>query len=457
LEGDSSPAGPIPLQILFITLQSLVNAPTTTVWIALLIILVLISCSAIMSASEIAFFSLSNVEVDELRESEDDADNRVAKLLSNARYLLSSILITNNLVNIGVVITFYFVTKAVFNFIDIDLHFFILRGYTIEFLFNVVIVTFFLVLFGEATPKIYAAHNKVKLARTMAPFFIGLVRIMKPINYLLVGSTQIIERRLKKHNAEIDIEEINKAIEITVEEKGSTHDASLLKSIVHFGNIMVKQIMRPRNEVSAVNDDWDFKQLIDYVKEVGYSRLPVYKETLDNITGVLHIKDLLEHINQGPDFGWQSLVRKPLFVPENKKIDDLLREIQENRNHLAIVVDEYGGTSGIVTLEDIVEEVVGDIKDEFDDANENTGFKKLDDNNFIFEGKTTLMDVCKLMVIEQSTFDDVKGEAETLGGLLLELAGRLPKGGEEYKYLDFTFRILSIQNNRIEKVKITVL
>lgn len=409
-----------------------------------------------MSASEIAFFSLSNVEVDELRDSEDTKDNRVAKLLDRARYLLSSILITNNLVNIAVVITFYFVTKALFNFRDIDTGFFVLTGGTIDFILNVVIVTFFLVLFGEATPKVYATHNKQKIARFMAPFFVWLVRIYGPINYVLVGSTQVIERRLKKHNAEIDIEEINKAIEITVEEKESKQDASLLKSIVHFGNIMVKQIMRPRNEVSAINDEWDFKQLIDYVKEVGYSRLPVYKESLDHITGVLHIKDLLEHINQGADFGWQSLVRKPLFVPENKKIDDLLREIQENRNHLAIVVDEYGGTSGIVTLEDIVEEVVGDIKDEFDDANENSGYKKLDDNNYIFEGKTPLMDACKLMDIEPLTFDEVRGEAETLGGLLLELAGRIPKGGEEYKYLEFTFKVLSIQNNRIEKLKVTI-
>lgn len=407
-----------------------------------------------MSASEIAFFSLSNVEVDTLRESEDKSDNRVGKLLDRPRYLLSTILISNNLVNIGVVVTSYYVTKKMFNFHDYMIGSFVLPGYILEFVWNVLVVTFILVLFGEATPKVYATHNKVKIARAMAGVFQWMVRFMEPINYLLVESTMVLEKKLKRYNTEIDIEEINKAIEITVEKKESKQDAKLLKGIVHFGNIMVKQVMRPRTDVVSVDYDFNFKQLMTFVKENGYSRYPVYKENHDNVVGVLNIKDLIEHINEDETFGWQTMVREPFFVPETKKIDDLLREIQQNRKHLAVVVDEYGGTCGIITLEDIVEEVVGDITDEFDEATE-TGFKKIDEKNFLFDGKTPLTDVCRLMEVDLHTFETKKGESETLAGLLLEVVGRIPKNGEELKVLNYKFTIISVLNNRIEKVRIT--
>ncbi len=434
--------------------QPIFNQFSTGVLIANLIILILIICSAIMSASEIAFFSLSNVEVDSLRESEDGADNRVGKLLDRPRYLLSTILISNNMVNIGVVVTSYYVTRKMFNFHDFELGSFIVPGYILEFLWNVLIVTFFLVLFGEATPKVYATHNKVKIARAMSGVLQWMVRIFEPVNYVLVESTMVLERKLKRYNSEIDIEEINKAIEITVEKKESKQDAKLLKGIVHFGNIMVKQVMRPRTEVVAVDFDFDFKQLMNFVKENGYSRYPVYKENHDNMVGVLNIKDLIEHLNQDETFGWQSLIREPFFVPETKKIDDLLREIQQNRKHLAVVVDEFGGTCGIITLEDIVEEVVGDITDEFDEAVE-TGFKKIDEKNFLFDGKTPLSDVCRLMEVDVNTFEKIKGESETLAGLLLEVVGRIPKNGEEIKVLNYKFTVISVLNNRIEKVRIT--
>ncbi len=442
---------PVSLQIIH---QALLNAPTTSVFVANGIILVMIFCSAVMSATEIAYFSLSNVEVDSLRESEDAADNRVGKLLDNSRYLLSTILISNNLVNIGVVVTSYYVTKRMFNFQDFAFGTFLLPGYAIEFIWNVLIVTFFLVLFGEATPKVYATHNKVKIARAMSGFLNILVKVMQPVNFLLVGGTQSIEKRLKRHNAEIDIEEINKAIEITVEKKESKQDAKLLKGIVHFGNIMVKQVMRPRTDVISLDYDFNFNELMAFVRENGYSRYPVFKENPDNVVGVLNIKDLIEHLNQDESFGWQSMVREPFFVPETKKIDDLLREIQQNRKHLAVVVDEYGGTCGIITLEDIVEEVVGDITDEFDEATE-TGFRKIDDKNFLFDGKTPLTDACRLMEIELDTFEEIKGESESLAGLILEIAGRIPKNGEELRMNNYKFAIISVLNNRIEKVKIT--
>ena len=428
--------------------------PTSVVVAANLIIFILIFFSGVMSASEIAFFSLSNAELGALRESEDPEDNRVANLLDRPRYLLSSIVITNNLTNIGVIVTSYFVTKRMLHFSDVTVAGFIIPGDVLQFLWNLVFVTFFLVLFGEATPKVYATHNQLKIARAMSGIFALMVRFYAPVNYILVGSTKVIERRLKRYNTEIDIEEINKAIEITVEKKESKQDAKMLKGIVHFGNIMVKQIMRPRTEVAALDYEFSFKELMEFILETGYSRYPVFKDNLDNIMGVLNVKDLLEHLNQDDSFGWQSMVREPFFVPEGKKIDDLLREIQQNRKHLAVVVDEYGGTAGIITLEDIIEEVVGDITDEFDDTAD-SNFKKLDDKNFLFDGKTPLVDACRLMEIDTETFSDTKGEAETLAGLILETAGRIPKNGEEVILLNYKFTIISVMNNRIEKVKIT--
>ncbi len=434
--------------------QSLVNAPSGSVFFANVVIALLIACSAVMSASEIAYFSLTNVEVDALRESEDAVDNRVGKLLDKPRYLLSTILIGNNLVNIGVVVTSYYVTKRMFNFQDYTVGGFVVHGYMIEFLWNVLVVTFLLVLFGEATPKVYATHNKLKIARFMSGFLVLLVRLFQPINFVLVGSTQVLEKRLKKYNADIDVEEINKAIEITVEQKESKQDAKLLKGIVHFGNITVKQIMRPRPDMVSVDYEMNFTELMRFVKDNGYSRYPVYKDNPDNMVGVLNIKDLIEQLNQDDKFGWQKLVRDPFFVPETKKIDDLLREIQQNRKHLAIVVDEYGGTCGIVTLEDILEEVVGDISDEFDEATD-TGFKKLDERSFMFNGNTPLVDVCRLMEKNPDTFDEVRGEAETLAGLVLETAGKIPKNGEEITLLNYKLTVVSVVNNRVEKVRIS--
>jgi putative hemolysin len=439
---------------LFIVLQAFINPPTTTVVIANLIILFFITCSGVMSASEVAFFSLSNPEIDSLKESDDAVDNRIAKLLERPRILLSTILIANNLVNIGVVIISYYVTEQMFNFQDFYAGSVLIQGSVIEFMWNVIVVTFFLVLFGEATPKVFATYNKMKIARAMVGVFQLLNKLFFPVNFILVGSTQILERKLKKHNAEIDIEEINKAIEITVEKKESKQDAKLLKGIVHFGNITVKQVMRPRTDVIAIDTELNFNELMDFIREHGYSRYPVYQENLDNIVGILNIKDLLEHLNKDKNFAWQSLASKAIFVPASKKIDDLLRDFQQSRKHIAIVADEFGGTEGIVTLEDIVEEVVGDIKDEFDE-NTDGDFKKIDDKTFLIDGKAPISDACSMMEISSSTFDSVRGESETMGGLVLELAGRIPKNGEELRACGFKFTIVSVQHFRIEKIKVT--
>jgi gliding motility-associated protein GldE len=410
-----------------------------------------------MSASEVAFFSLTKPEIDHLKESENKADNLVAELMEQPRYLLSTILISNNLVNIGVVILSYFITKQMLNFSELSLLGWKVPGYALEFIFNVVVVTFVLVLFGEATPKVYATHHKFSITRLMAPVFSVMLKVYQPMNWLLIGSTQVLEKKLKKHNAEIDIEEINKAIEITVENENSNEskeDARILKGVVQFGNITVKQIMRPRMEIVALDDELKFDELIEHVKEKGYSRMPVYKESIDNIVGILYIKDLLEHLHQNSDFHWQKLLREPFFVPETKRIDDLLRDFQKSRKHLAVVVDEFGGTKGIVTLEDIVEEVVGDIKDEFDEAEPESCVRKISDNLFVADGKCLVSELTTTLDLPETFFDEVKGDSETLGGLVLELMGKIPEPGEvcHHEFLQFT--VSKVEQNRISEVKI---
>jgi putative hemolysin len=347
----------------------------------------------------------------------------------------------------------YFIITSLFNFQDATVLNFTIPKSVFDFLINVLIVTFFLVLFGEAIPKVYASHNKMKIAKVMASFFVFLNKVFYPLNYVLVSSTSVIERRIKRHNAEMDIEEINKAIEITVENKESGNDVRMLKGIVHFGNLTVKQIMRQRMEVAAADITWDYEELLNYVRDQGYSRIPVYSENIDQIQGVLYVKDLLEHINQSKTYGWQKLIRDPLHAPETKKIDDMLREFQETRTHLAIVVDEFGGTCGIVTLEDIVEEVIGDIKDEFDESTD-TNIRQLNDDTYIIEGITPLNDFTKALKLQVDHFDDIREDAETVAGLILELRGRIPKVGDEINFEQFNFRVLSIKNNRIEKVKL---
>ncbi|MFN8308833.1 MAG: gliding motility-associated protein GldE [Chitinophagales bacterium] len=434
-------------------LENFINMPSAGIWLALAIMGALICLSALMAASEIAFFSISQAEKTALRESDEQDDARLLRLLEKPRYLLSTILIGNNIVNIGVIIISYFIITGIFNFQDVIVGGFTIPKVAFDFLINVLIVTFFLVLFGEAIPKVYATHNKMRIARAVSPFFSGLNKILAPVNYILVGSTSIIEKRIKRHSSEIDVEEINKAIEITVENKESKNDANMLKGIVHFGNLTVKQIMRPRMEVAAADINWEFPELLAYVRETGYSRLPVYRGDMDHVEGVLYVKDLIEHLDEKPNYVWQELIRESLHTPETKRIDDMLRDFQETRKHLAVVVDEFGGTQGIITLEDIVEEVVGDISDEFDDHTD-SNIKRLADGSFIVEGVCPLADFFKGTNTDSELFENVRGDAETIGGLLLELKGRFPKAGETIRHDSVVFRVLSVKNNRIEKIKV---
>ena len=428
---------------------------TAEMFIALGIILFLLVSSALMSAAEIAYFSLTPYELEDCSRSDDKRLQRVASLMGNPRYLLSTLLVTNNIVNIGVVIFTHFVIREQIHFTPSLFLGFTFTEQLQELLLNVLVDVFVLILFAEVIPKVYATQNKIPYARAVAPLMNGLSRVLKPVNFLLVGSTRALENKLRQRNREVDRDEINKAIDMTVDPKQPAENARLLKGIVHFGNLSVKQVMHSRMEIGAVRSDLHFRELMDKVQHLGYSRLPVYEDDIDNIIGVLHVKDLLGHLNEDKQFNWRKLVREALFVPENKKIDDLLREFQESRKHLAIVVDEFGGTSGIITLEDVMEQVVGEIKDEFDDVGE-VNYKQLDDRHFIFEGKTPLLDMCRILQCDAAVFDEVRGEAESLAGLVIEVTGRIPRAGDELTIESFVFRVLAVKNNRIEKIKITL-
>lgn len=447
MEASSSP-DPYPSSRLNMLFLLSINAPSVEVYWAFLGILVLITASALVSASEVAYFSLSPKEIDAISEKdEDETSKRVVTLLNRPRYLLSTILILNNFVNVGITIISYFAFKSL---IDFNMH------PIIGFVLNVIGVTFFIVIFGEALPKTYATKHQLKVAYFMSlPLYLARQFFM-PLSYLLVSSTNIIEKRLKRNrNTDVDLEELEHAIDLTTNGEGGREEINMLKGIVKFSNITVKQIMRARVDVFAVEEDLPFKEMLQKVREAGYSRIPVYKDTIDQIIGVLYTKDLLGHLEED-NFNWKQLLRQPNFVPETKKINDLLKDIQKNRSHLSVVVDEYGGVSGIITLEDILEEVIGDINDEYDDTTPELFYKKIDPYNFIFEGKTMVKDVCEALEIKDDTFDEVKGESDTLAGLVLELAGKFPQRNDEYFFENFVLRVLEINKNRIQKVKVTV-
>lgn len=397
-----------------------------------------------MSASEVAFFSMSPTQLEKLRNSHSKKAHQVLKLLTLPKHLLATLLIGNNLVNVGIVILSTFVTGVVFNFSEFPV---------VGFVFQVVVITSLILLFGEILPKVFATHKGVALASNVAGIIWVLLRFFKPLSNLMVGSTNLIDRRLANKFSGISLGDISEAIDITSNTVNQSEETRMLKGIVKFGNIEVSEIMKPRVDVVFADTRLGYDQLLRLIIDSGYSRIPVYSVTPDAIKGILYIKDLLPHIGQIADFDWQSKVRQAYFVPENKKIDDLLLEFQEKKIHLAIVVDEYGGTSGIVTLEDILEEIVGEIDDEFDTESDQIPFQKLDDHTFLFEGKTLLNDFCRITGVDAEVFENVRGEAETLAGLILELEGRLPAKNEVISFSKFEFKIESADKKRIKSVK----
>ncbi len=440
----------------------LMLAINTPVILAIACIFLLLFCSAMVSGSEVAYFSMSADDNDRLNASEKKSDKRILNLLSDKRFLLGTILVCNNLFNVAIIILSYFSIDKVLNFNASHPTYQSLYNTapwlatTVEFLINTTLIVFILVLFGEIIPKIYARSNHMRMARVVSGPLNILQKITWPVTFLLVNSTRFIENRLLKiSDQEIDVDEIEEAIDMTIDQEADKDENKILKGIINFGNISVKQIMKARVDVTAVDIESDFKELYQTILDTGFSRIPVYREDMDNIEGIIYAKDMLQYLDRESGFNWQKLIRKPFFIPENKKIDDLLREFQKKRIHLAVVVDEYGGMGGIITLEDVLEEVIGEINDEFDEVND-IEFEKLDERNYTFEGKTLIYDFCKVLEIDIDLFDEVIGDADSLAGLILEINGRMPEENEIIKHNPFEFNVLSVTNNRIEKVKITI-
>jgi len=418
--------------------------------ICFIITMFLLLCSALISGSEIAFFSLSPSQLHELKNNNTKRNKIIIKLLETPKKLLATILIANNFINVAIVILSAFIINKTFDF----------SGYQIlGFIIQVIIITAIILLFGEIMPKMYATQNAVIFANFMSSPIRLLLKFLHPMSLLLVNSTSIIDKRISKKAPDISIDELSKAIDITANKEDSQQkieEKKILKGIVKFGDIDVKEIMKARIDVTAINEEINFKDLLKIILESGFSRIPVYKESFDNILGIIYIKDLVPYLENGKEFNWIDKMKPAFFVPENKKINVLLKEFQEKKIHLAIVVDEYGGTSGIVTLEDIIEEIVGEISDEFDKETDDFIYSKIDDNNYIFEGKTTLNDLYKIIGIEDYVFDDIKGESDTIAGLILELEGKIPEKNEIITYQNFHFKIIATDNRRIKKIKITI-
>lgn len=419
--------------------------------INLLIILILLFCSALISGTEVAFFSLSQSDLDKLSE-KHKGNSLVVKLLERPKKLLATILITNNFINILIVLLFAGLGEQLFkNFNSyLNLYFF---KVPIRFLLEVVLITFLILLFGEVLPKVYASRKSVQFCETMSKPVHFLNTMLTPLSFPLRNLTRIVEKKLGSKTTVLSVEKLSQALELTTENEENKDEHKILEGIVKFGNTETVQIMKPRTDVFALSDDEPYEQVVEKILQNGYSRNPVYHESVDNIIGVLYAKDLLAHLNK-TKFNWQALVREPFYVPENKKLDDLLAEFQEKKNHLAIVVDEYGGTSGIVTLEDVIEEIVGDINDEYD--NDDLFYSKLDKNNYVFEGKTTIKDLCRVLDIDELIFEDEKGESETLAGFILEVSKKFPRKGEKINFKNYTFTTEAVDRRRIKQIKVSI-
>lgn len=409
------------------------------------ILVALLFLSAVLAGSEVAFFSLNADQRISLRESELGSEKKVSQLLDKPQQLLATLLISINFVNIIFITLANYLTSMVLGQQSMET-----LLVTLFLLFG---VTFIITFFGELIPKVWAQQNNLNFARYSAPLISFLNFVFAPLSKALLGISGLIEKRVKKKSYTLTSQELNQALEITTDENTSDREKDILRGILNFGNISVKSVMQARRDIVAFDTSMNFHELMDLINKNGYSRVPVYNETIDKIEGILYIKDLLKHIDQDEKFDWLPLLHSPFFVPENKKIDDLLYDFQEKRVHMAVIVNEYGETEGLVTMEDIIEEIVGEINDEFDEVE--ADYKKIGDNIYVFEAKTSLNDFCRVFEIEASYFEKAKGESETLAGLIIELFGRIPSAGEEIEFEDFTFKVQSVDTRRIKKVRVT--
>ncbi len=422
--------------------------------IAVVFFVVLLFCSALISGTEVAFFSLSKTEIIKISE-ESKEQNPVVLLLQKPSKLLATILITNNFINILIVLIFASLGEVFFKDQNLSLTLigFTLPSNLIKFLIEVVLVTFLILLFGEVLPKVYASRRALKFCNFMCRPLQFLTFFLTPLSSPLINLTNVIEKKLGSKNSNFSVEILSKALELTSEGSTTKEEQKILEGIVSFGNTETVQIMKPRIDIFALSHDEPYNEVLTKILHHGYSRNPVYKDSIDNIVGVLYSKDLLGFLDK-KEFQWQELLREPFFVPENKKLDDLLVDFRERKNHLAVVVDEYGGTSGIVTLEDVIEEIVGEINDEFD--TDDLSYSKIDVNNYIFDGKITIKDFCKVLEdTNEEKFEEYKGESETIAGFILEISGKFPKIGEKINFDIYTFTIEALDRKRIKQLKVT--
>jgi len=411
--------------------------------IAVISIIILLVFSALISGAEVAFFSLSSYDFDENTKHKNTL--RVKSLLEQPQKLLATILVSNSFINIFTVLLFASFTEELFENIEYEM---------LRLILKVLLITFLILLFGEVIPKIFARRNAVKFAEFISVPIKQLMMLLTPVTYPLINLTAIIEKRLSKKQSNLSVEKLSKALELTSESATTKEEQKILEGIITFGNTETSQVMKPRMDIVAFSENSTFKEIIEQIKENGFSRNPVYSESIDNIIGVLYAKDVLPFLNEN-DYDWKLLLRKPFFVPENKKLDDLLLEFQEKKIHFAVVVDEYGGTSGIITLEDIIEEIVGDITDEFDD--EDQFFTKIDQYNYLFDGKTTLKDFSKILDIDEEIFEETRGESETIAGFILELTGRFLRKNEIVSFMNLQFKVETLDKKRIKQVKVTII
>ncbi|PIA78666.1 magnesium/cobalt efflux protein [Gaetbulibacter sp. 4G1] len=425
----------------FITLLTAIDFSVVSGFALLFLLLI---CSALISGAEVALFSLTRTDIEEGLEVKSKRIQIIAKLLEHPKKLLATILVSNNFINIAIVILFAYLGSNMFESITSPI---------LKFTIEVIIVTFLILLFGEILPKIYASRNKLKFASFMAYPLRVLDVLLTPISMPMRGVTLAIHKKLGKQKSNLSVDQLSQALELTSEDDTTKEEQKILQGIVSFGNTDTKQVMRPRIDIFALNIEQRYAEIMPEIIANGYSRIPVFKDNIDTIEGILYVKDLLPYIDR-KQFDWSTLLREPFFVPENKKLDDLMAEFQEKKVHLAVVVDEYGGTSGLISLEDIIEEIVGDISDEFDD--EDLMYSKLDENNYVFEGKTALKDFYKVVKVEDdSVFEDNKGEAETIAGFVLEISKSFPKLNSKINFENYVFTIEALDKKRIKRIKLT--
>lgn len=439
---------PLPaLQQTHLIITSILNSIDLVTSVELIVVLFLLVFSGLISGSEIAYFSLLPKDLEEEQNSKSAALSRVKKLLHDQKRLLATILVANNLINVGLILLTTLVINQLINFSSLPIY--------ISFGIQVIGITFIILLFGEVVPKIYATKNALFLSKFMSFPLSFLSFLLYPLSYVLMTFSSVIDKHIKQRGLDVTVEDLSHALDLTSDIEEDNDEHKILKGIIKFGETSVKQIMTARVDVVALDKTLPYSTVIETILDSGYSRIPVFEDSFDTIVGIIYIKDLLAHIEEKEDFDWIKLLRVPFFVPENKKLDDLLSEFQEKKMHLAIVVDEYGGTSGIVSLEDILEEIVGEISDEFDD--EDITYSKLDDNNYVFDGKTALNDVFKIINIDDDEFfGDEKIDAETLAGLVIEIAEKIPQKNEKIILKNLTFTVEASDKRRVKRIKLTV-